>query len=406
MSLPKPTFTLTIPSVHDGIPLDCRLFAPKPTKTELPLQAAIIAHPYAPLGGCYDDPVVNEVAGVLFKAGYFVLLFNFRGAYKSASRTSWSGKSELADYVSIYGFIVHFLNSVKTCVDSINAGESPRIDSAVGTSLTLGGYSYGSMMAMNLPSVHNVMAMFRTALDTSPEAAIRSRALDMAKEWTRELQRKIESRGQSRQSLSTTTNNNGNSLAVSMGGGETESKSRRTSRDSRRSLDLEGLRKSMDKVRSKISPGRTARSSDEEEDGSEKYLNGGTDFLSPPAISYLLISPLVGPVAGLLTCFSKLSLPTPKSSSTEKTTGNENGSQLAQHNTLAIYGEGDHFTSRRKFDRWAQSLADVPNSRFRAHRIPRGGHFWQNVEAMRELSDTVRAWAGAGNLSEGSSMTG
>ncbi len=81
MSLPSPTFSFTIPSVHDDTILKCRLYLPR---RHFPLgdghapRAAIIAHPYAPLGGCYDDPVVGSVGVVLLQAGYVVGTFNFR----------------------------------------------------------------------------------------------------------------------------------------------------------------------------------------------------------------------------------------------------------------------------------------------------------------------------------------
>lgn len=83
MSSPKPSFRFTIPSVYDGTPLDCRIYRPfsidqngegKKWRT----QGAIVAHPYAPLGGCYDDPVVKTVTEELMALGYMVLTFNFR----------------------------------------------------------------------------------------------------------------------------------------------------------------------------------------------------------------------------------------------------------------------------------------------------------------------------------------
>jgi hypothetical protein len=81
MSLPSPTFTFTIPSVHDDTILNCRLYLPHKHFTLEDKQApkgAIIAHPYAPLGGCYDDSVVQSVGKVLLTAGYVLGTFNFR----------------------------------------------------------------------------------------------------------------------------------------------------------------------------------------------------------------------------------------------------------------------------------------------------------------------------------------
>ena len=81
MSLLSPTFTFTIPSVHDDTILNCRLYVSRKQlsigHTHAP-KAAIVAHPYAPLGGCYDDPIVDNVGGVLLKAGYMLGTFNFR----------------------------------------------------------------------------------------------------------------------------------------------------------------------------------------------------------------------------------------------------------------------------------------------------------------------------------------
>lgn len=41
-------------------------------------KAAIVAHPYAPLGGCFDDPVVGAMTEELLNGGYVVGTFNLR----------------------------------------------------------------------------------------------------------------------------------------------------------------------------------------------------------------------------------------------------------------------------------------------------------------------------------------
>ena len=45
---------------------------------ELPIKGAIVAHPYAPLGGSYDDPVVQIAVSVLLRTGFVVGTFNLR----------------------------------------------------------------------------------------------------------------------------------------------------------------------------------------------------------------------------------------------------------------------------------------------------------------------------------------
>jgi hypothetical protein len=92
-ALPEASLAFTIPSLHDGLPIDCRLYHPQSLGAPLdspPWQrhAAIVAHPYAPLGGCYDDPVVEMVAATLLKLGFLVATFNFRLALSPLSLCS------------------------------------------------------------------------------------------------------------------------------------------------------------------------------------------------------------------------------------------------------------------------------------------------------------------------------
>jgi predicted acyl esterase len=77
----KPTHEFYIPSMSDGTRLGCRLYHPKELDEQGQqgaLKGAVIAHPYATLGGSNDDPVVGSVAGELVRQGYIVSTFNFR----------------------------------------------------------------------------------------------------------------------------------------------------------------------------------------------------------------------------------------------------------------------------------------------------------------------------------------
>jgi hypothetical protein len=85
MPLPLPTLSFTIPSIHDDTVLQCRVYHPaclSPTRlsqiTTWNKKAAIVAHPYAVLGGCYDDPVVDLVSSTILEQGFLVGTFNFR----------------------------------------------------------------------------------------------------------------------------------------------------------------------------------------------------------------------------------------------------------------------------------------------------------------------------------------
>jgi len=81
--LPDPTFTFTIPSIHDDVILDCRVYNPPHSVLSSEESAwnprgAIVAHPYAPMGGSFDDGVVLSAAAEILQEGFVVGTFNFR----------------------------------------------------------------------------------------------------------------------------------------------------------------------------------------------------------------------------------------------------------------------------------------------------------------------------------------
>lgn len=76
-------YTFTLPSVVDDTTLECRIYHPSEVSTTLDysssrIRGAILAHPYAPLGGSYDDHVVLSVTEALLEQSYIVGTFNFR----------------------------------------------------------------------------------------------------------------------------------------------------------------------------------------------------------------------------------------------------------------------------------------------------------------------------------------
>ncbi|KAL4770427.1 Alpha/Beta hydrolase protein [Aspergillus nidulans var. acristatus] len=161
--LSSPTHSFSIPSIYDSIQLACRIYLPQHVLTrndtsQWRVRGAIVAHPYASLGGCYDDPVVSSIGGELLEAGYVVGTFNFRGAGGSHGRTSWTAKPELADYVSFYGFMMLYLS----CLTQ-QLGKNPEE-----IHLILGGYSYGSFIASHLPASQVVADLFINALQSTP----------------------------------------------------------------------------------------------------------------------------------------------------------------------------------------------------------------------------------------------
>jgi hypothetical protein len=103
MPLPSPTLSFTIPSIHDDTVLQCRVYHPTclaPASisqiTKWNKKAAIVAHPYAVLGGCYDDPVVDVVSSTILEQGFIVGTFNFRSV-----RHTWRICGPCADFLRL-----------------------------------------------------------------------------------------------------------------------------------------------------------------------------------------------------------------------------------------------------------------------------------------------------------------
>ena len=70
----RPTYSLEVPSLYDNCELSCRIYDPLSNEDKV----ALVAHPYAPMGGSFDNPIVGVIGMELLKAGYMVGTFNFR----------------------------------------------------------------------------------------------------------------------------------------------------------------------------------------------------------------------------------------------------------------------------------------------------------------------------------------
>ena len=84
----EPAYSFSIPSIEDDTPLECRVYHPEGLSEILSdnmqnqkgVTGAVIAHPYAPLGGSFDDPVVLSITETLLEQSFIVGTFNFRYA--------------------------------------------------------------------------------------------------------------------------------------------------------------------------------------------------------------------------------------------------------------------------------------------------------------------------------------
>lgn len=110
-------------------------------------------------------------------------------------------------------------------------------------------------------------------------------------------------------------------------------------------------------------------------------------------IAYLLISPLLGPVASLTTMFKRLKPAAPGDGAAVRDTSEF--TELARHPTCAIFGDKDAFTSRQRLEGWAQEMQARSESRFTYFKLPGVGHFWREHDADMELKRCVDTWIGA-----------
>ncbi|KAJ5895165.1 hypothetical protein N7495_006856 [Penicillium taxi] len=335
MHLPAPTFAATIPSIYDGSKLEYRIYIPdqleSTTTSPRPIKGAIVAHPYASLGGSFYDPVVSFLGGELLKAGHVVGTFNFRyGAGESEGGTSWTAKPELGDYTSFYGFMLQYLHQLQVMtqgrIDSLEPAlnqiqgqdrdQGSRAKENYGIRLILGGYSYGSFIASHLPTLDVIAELFqpRTGVTSSPTPF-----------------EKISAEARRIAALSIRA---------------TQPRENRT--------DDQGICVST-------------------------------------AISYLLMSPLLPPLTQVLTAFSTLSLQIGGTSAQTRPAGCP-ADQLRTHKTFALYGDKDTFNSVRKLRDWSSELGRMPQSLFQSCEIKGAGHFWREDGVEERAKQGLREW--------------
>jgi alpha/beta superfamily hydrolase len=260
--------------------------------------------------------------------------------------------------------------------------------------LVLAGYSYGSMIASHLPSVDVVAGIFRSPLPDSAEAEVRLRASNIAQMRKQDIQTRRRNRmqGRGRGSLKVSNAVNGGSHAISVGGYESESTSRRISRESsRKSLDV-SVRQSLDRLRERF----TSKQANCTEDTPVETMVAPDLKLAAPETCYLLVSPLLPPIASFTTMFSNLSFAAKKSSTAlaSDISASAPNRELTLHPSCAVYGDRDTFTSRKKLRKWTEHLKQISNSKFQFFEVDGAGHFWQEKNSMDRMKSSVEEWLG------------
>ena len=414
---PHPRLAFSVASLEDEVPIHCRLYAPYTTGNPILKYAphtrlAIVAHPYAPLGGSQDDPIVHLIVRQLLKYGYFAVTFDFRGAGQSSARTSWTGKAERSDFASVLGISLLVMVELDALfrqsrleplipdtepVDSLTAKQGPpeirrshnavfedTVESSLAhIDLVLAGYSYGSIIASSLPPVSTIVETFTNRPGGSTAGNICRQAALLANTLYHDMTHCLrhhnslahvtvaDFRSAQPSKMKVYEGENGN-------GRMTEHKERVSSDSMRKSVERSSGRFHF-WSRTKRS---CERSPDIDSGGDESDTRTSILPLLLPTIStsFLLVSPVLPPLASLLTGF------TYRASVVQK--------NLQNHSTLAVFGINDGFTSHGRYQRWASDLQKDPHSGFHAVAVDGAGHFWREAGVQTKLEGALADWIG------------
>ncbi|ODA79531.1 hypothetical protein RJ55_05125 [Drechmeria coniospora] len=434
--LPDPALTLTIPSLYDGTTLDCRIYHPASLAATNAhaapwnRHAAVFAHPYAPMGGSYDDGIVEVVASQLLRTGYLVGTFNFRGAGHSAGRTSWTAKPEIQDYASAVGFVVYYVQHL----DPFRPTSSPETRARFPVpSLLMGGYSYGAMVTAHLPPLCAILEPFESPLADTYPAQIRLRAEHLAEQQNEilgSMRAAVMEQYQNRQELHP-RHLKTHRGSVRIGGDEGGSSRKSHESTGRRSFSLDaedrlrrGVGELLAKRRTKHHPRRSTDGSEQPTVATISGL-GSSPAVEPanevdtklpkrknmvaPRAAYLLVSPLQGLVMHLATMEIFPSAITARRHHQRKHETAVEGREgrppaemkLVQNPTLAVYGDKDIFVSAGKLRAWVAKLTapvasasnPISTSKFRAHEVETAGHFWVEEGVLPEMKEAIGRFA-------------
>ena len=252
------------------------------------------------------------------------------GAGNSQGRTSWTAKPELGDYVSFYGFMLQYLHFLKLVLSSREQVDSSKPHKAIdGVTVT---DSPDFCLILGGYSYGSLIASHVPTLDTM---------LGLF------------------QSTSMTTSTNRVSPIHEI-------------RDTAKRIAA----LSLDKLQMSHS------------------LADAPDLRAlTTSISYLLVSPLLPPISQFLTVFSTLSLnvktETPKG---PRIPCPRPADQLSTHNTLALFGDRDTFTSTGKLQRWSDEMVHMQRSQFQFRMIDGAGHFWRENGVEVRARHALKEW--------------
>ncbi|KAF3162540.1 hypothetical protein TWF788_001992 [Orbilia oligospora] len=369
---PSPILTLILPiPSHHSHTIEARVYHPSefPQNYGLtpstPRKAAVIAHPYASLGGTWDDPVVLSLVALLTRKGWVVATFNFCGAGNSKGKTSWTGDREREEYATVTAFLVKYVECIDPHMFTVVGSPSTTTAAAAAAipALTnpatettplkkqpikflLAGYSYGSLIASRTPSASHVLK--------TVDKDILAYATRTAYEWASTEKRR--------------------SFAMVRGAA--------LGRSVWANNDDDG-----DYEEEEGERGETSR----EGGGVDEKVNYNVQLETES--SWLLVSPLLPPVSMFLNLPNPMAwFPTKKKKQQEEEEDVEDDFE-DERDVFAVFGTDDMFTGIGRYRNWVKGKVERSNGRFRGVEVDGAGHFWmQEEEWMVKLREGVAGW--------------
>jgi len=108
----------------------------------------------------------------------------------------------------------------------------------------------------------------------------------------------------------------------------------------------------------------------------------------------LLVSPILPPIAGFTTLFTKPTFER-RDKQNQKITVRDQSSKdekFATRPTCLIFGSRDSFTSSKRLQKWSSGLQSQAKSTFCSNEIEGAGHFWTEADAPRQLQASIANW--------------
>lgn len=258
--------------------------------------------------------------------------------------------------------------------------------------LLLSGYSYGSLILSRLPPVTEICDQFDNAPLGTTAAEILLRARRLAKESRSTLeavQSSPEPRGR-RLTPADAVKPRLHASPVVLGGEETDPQKRQRSRETSRGASIVHRGAEIPhRIKARIrrrSSGVRPGTKDGAMRSEESISSGVTRSVPGVSVKYLLISPLLPPLAHTMvppTSFSGLRGGVDKST----------GFGVMSCPALAIWGSIDSFTSNRRLKAWAERMGSAGPATLKWTDVEGAGHFWREPGVMKTLLDEIGGWA-------------